>query len=52
MERTVLKAQEARNVLYHFVAAAAASAADNNNFVDSVITVKIKVMYLSSVMTP
>jgi hypothetical protein len=53
MARTVMKAEEARNALYTFVAAAAASAtADDDNFDDSIIIVKINVMYQSSVIAP
>ena len=53
MARTVMKAEEARNALYTFVAAAATSAtADDDNFDDSIIIVKINVMYQSSVIAP
>jgi hypothetical protein len=45
MERMVMKEEEDRNVLCPFVAAAANSAtAADDNFDDSVITVKINVM--------
>ena len=44
MERTAMRAEEARNVLYSFVAAAATSATADDNFGNSVITVKINVV--------
>ena len=46
-----MTAEEARNILYTFVAAAATSAEADDNFDDSVITVKINVMYRSSAIT-
>ena len=45
-----MKAEEARNVLYPFVAAAATSSTADDNFDDSVVTVKVNVMYQSSVV--